>query len=38
VFATSSIAWSGSLSHDGYDNDVSRITANVLNRFVDAER
>jgi N,N-dimethylformamidase beta subunit-like, C-terminal len=38
VFATSSIAWSGSLSHGGYDNDVSRITANVLNRFTDAER
>ncbi len=30
VFATSSIAWSGSLSHCGYDNDVSRITATVL--------
>lgn len=38
VFATSSIAWSGSLSHGGYDNDVSRITANVLNRFTDAQR
>ncbi len=37
VFATSSIAWSGSLSHRGYDNDVSRITANVLNRFIDAD-
>lgn len=37
VFATSSIAWSGSLSHSGYDNDVSRITANVLNRFIDAD-
>lgn len=37
VFATSSIPWSGSLSHRGYDNDVSRITANVLNRFIDAD-
>src|SRR6218665_3135795 len=24
-----------SLSHNGYDNDVSRITANVLRRFLD---
>ncbi|SMH26489.1 N,N-dimethylformamidase beta subunit family domain-containing protein [Mesorhizobium australicum] len=35
VFSTSSIAWSGSLSHNGYDNNVSRITENVLRRFVD---
>jgi N,N-dimethylformamidase len=33
VFATSSIAWAGSLSHSDYDNDISRITANVLDRF-----
>jgi N,N-dimethylformamidase len=33
VFATSSIAWSGGLSHAGYDNNVSRITGNVLDRF-----
>ena len=37
VFSTSSIAWSGSLSHNGYDNDVSRITENVLRRFADDE-
>ena len=37
VFSTSSIAWSGSLSHNGYDNDVSRITENVLKRFADDE-
>lgn len=36
VFSTSSIAWAGSLSHDNYDNNVSRITANVLRRFLDA--
>jgi N,N-dimethylformamidase len=36
VFATSSIAWSGGLSHAGYDNNVSRITGNVLDRFVGA--
>lgn len=35
VFSTGSIAWSGSLSHDSYNNDVSRITRNVLNRFLD---
>jgi N,N-dimethylformamidase len=35
VFATGSIAWAGSLSHHNYDNDVSRITSNVLRRFLD---
>jgi N,N-dimethylformamidase len=28
----------GSLSHDGYDNNVSRITANVLRAFANEER
>ncbi len=36
VFSTGSIAWAGSLSHKGYDNDVARITGNVLKRFLDA--
>ncbi|NJC72278.1 LamG domain-containing protein [Planosporangium thailandense] len=36
VFSTSSIAWSGSLSHNDYDNNVSRVTANVLNRFLSS--
>lgn len=35
IFATASIAWCGSLSHNRYDNNVSRITANVLKRFLD---
>lgn len=35
VFSTSSIAWCGSLSHNDYDNNVSRITNNVLKRFLD---
>jgi N,N-dimethylformamidase len=35
VFATGSISWCGSLSHDGYANNVSRVTANVLRRFLD---
>ena len=37
IFATGSIAWCGSLSHNGYDNNVARITANVLKRFLDPE-
>src|SRR5579872_1850531 len=35
LFAASSIAWCGSLSHNDYDNNVSRITENVLRRFLD---
>ena len=35
VFSTSSIAWGGSLSHNNYDNNCSRITENVLRRFLD---
>ncbi|MBK8957692.1 MAG: LamG domain-containing protein [Proteobacteria bacterium] len=34
VFSTSSIAWPGSLAHNKYKNNVSRITKNVLDRFV----
>lgn len=33
VFATSSIAWCGSLSFNDYTNNVSRVTENVLRRF-----
>ena len=33
VFSTGSIAWCGALSHRGYDNNISRITDNVLRRF-----
>ncbi|MCG8274601.1 N,N-dimethylformamidase, partial [Aquamicrobium sp. NLF2-7] len=35
VFNVGSIAWPGSLSHNNYDNNISRITGNVLRRFVD---
>ena len=35
VFATSSIAWAGALAHHGYQNNVSRLTANVIRRFLD---
>ena len=34
VFSASSIAWPGSLAHNHYQNNVSRITKNVLDRFV----
>jgi N,N-dimethylformamidase len=37
VFSASSISWCGSLSHNGYDNAVSRITENVLRRFAAPE-
>ena len=33
VFAVGSITFCGSLSHNGYDNGVSRILRNVLDRF-----
>ena len=33
VFSVGSITWCGSLSHNDYDNNVSRITENVLRRF-----
>jgi N,N-dimethylformamidase len=36
VFSTGSIAWAGSLSHNGYQNNVARITHNVLRRFIDS--
>jgi N,N-dimethylformamidase len=35
VFSTGSIAWAGSLGHNGYANNVARITGNVLQRFID---
>ncbi len=36
-FSVGSIAWTASLSHHGYDNNVARLTTNVLRRFRDAE-
>lgn len=36
VFSTGSIAWCGALSHNEYDNTVSKVTANVLTRFLRA--
>ncbi|MCC7451422.1 MAG: LamG domain-containing protein [Anaerolineae bacterium] len=37
VFATGSITWCASLSHNNYTNNVSRITENVLRRFSAAD-
>ncbi len=36
VFSTGSIAWAASLANDKYENDVARLTTNVLKRFADA--
>ena len=38
VFSTGSITFCGSLPSDNFDNDVSRLLANVLDRFLDPER
>jgi len=35
VFSTGSIAWCSSLSHHQYNNNVSRVTENVLRRFLE---
>ena len=35
VFSTGSISYAGSLAHNGFDNDIARITGNVLRRFLD---
>lgn len=35
VFSVGSIAWAGSLPHNGYDNNVARLSRNVLRRFLD---
>ena len=35
VFSVGSINWMGSLLHNGCDNNVSRVTENVLRRFID---
>ncbi len=35
VFAASSISWSAALPCNGFDNNVARITGNLLRRFLD---
>ena len=34
VFSVGSITWLGSISHNDYDNDVSKVTRNVLENFL----
>ena len=34
VLSVGSIAWPGSLSHNNFDNNVSRLTGNALNHFL----
>lgn len=36
VFSVGSCNWCGSLSHETYDNNVARVTGNVLRRFLRA--
>jgi N,N-dimethylformamidase len=36
VFSTGSISWAASLAHNGYVNNISRITENVVRRFAQA--
>jgi N,N-dimethylformamidase len=33
VFSASSMTWTGSLSHNNYDNSISRVTKNLVDRF-----
>jgi N,N-dimethylformamidase len=35
VFSTGSISYAGALAVDDFDNDIARITNNVLDRFLD---
>jgi len=35
VFSVGSIAWGGSMAWNKYENNISMITKNVLNRFLD---
>ena len=37
VFSTGSISWCGCLSYNGYENSVSKLTENVLTRFMSPE-
>jgi N,N-dimethylformamidase len=34
VFSTGSICWAGSLGTNNYDNDIARLTTNVLRKFL----
>jgi len=36
-FSVGSIAWTGSLAYNAYENNIARVTTNVLRRFRDPE-
>lgn len=35
VFSVGAISWAGAMALDDYDNDITRLTTNVLRRFLD---
>ncbi len=35
VFAVGAIAWAGAMAYEDYENDLARLTTNVLRRFLD---
>lgn len=37
VFSVGSMAYIGALNHNGFDNDIARLTSNVLKRFSDPQ-
>lgn len=37
VFTVGSMGWCGSLAHNGHKNNVARLTANILRRFLRSE-
>lgn len=37
VFSAGSVSWTGSLSHNAYNNEVSHVTMNVLHRFMTSQ-
>ena len=37
VFSTGSISYAGSLAHNDYDNEIAKLTTNVVQRFLDPE-
>ena len=37
VFAAGSISYAGALSPNGYQNDIARLTGNILRRFINAD-
>jgi len=36
VFSTGSIAWAGAMAWNRYENEIAKMTENVLRRFDDA--